>query len=132
MGHTLLATTPESLLERLPLKHERSGCVITADVRLDNRPELLNALDLGEQGPVAGDAGLILAAYLAWGTACVERFLGDFAFAIWDPRQRRLFCARDHLGMRPFYYHHSACRFFAFASEPLAILELPQAPRRVN
>ena len=91
LGHTLLATTPESLLERLPLRHDPSGCVITADVRLDNRAELLEALWAVRTGlRPSGDAGLILAAYLAWDTACVEHFLGDFAFAIWDPRKRRL------------------------------------------
>lgn len=132
LGHALLAATPEALLERLPLEDEASGCVITADVRLDNRAELLNALGLSDRARVTGDAGLILAAYLEWGTACVERFLGDFTFAIWDPREQRLFCARDHFGMRPFYYHHTVKRFFAFASEPRAILALTQAPYRLN
>jgi asparagine synthase (glutamine-hydrolysing) len=136
LGHTLLATTPEAVHERLPLRHAESGCVITADVRLDNREELLPLLDLeghtGIGGTGIGDAEIVLHAYLAWGEACVERFLGDFVFAIWDPGEQRLFCARDHMGMKPFYYHHSPRRFFAFASEPRAILVLPQTPYRIN
>jgi asparagine synthase (glutamine-hydrolysing) len=129
MGHTLLATTPEALRERLPLEHSESGCVITGDVRLDNRTELLSRLELPS---VTGDGEIVLNAYLAWGEACVERFFGDFAFAIRDPRHDTLFCARDHMGMRPLYYHHTAGRFFAFASEPRALLVLPQTPYRIN
>ena len=52
----------------------------------------------------ASDAQLILHAYHAWADECVEHLLGDFAFAIWDARARRLFCARDHFGVKPFYY----------------------------
>jgi len=132
LGHTLLATTPELVFERQPARHAESGCVVTADVRLDNRSELLRTLGLYDRAAVTGDAGLILAAYLTWGQGCVERFLGDFAFAIWDPCKQSLFCARDHFGMRPLYYHHSPGCFFAFASEPRAILVLPQTPCRIN
>lgn len=132
LGHTLLATTPEMLLEDLPLEHSQFGCVITGDIRLDNRAELFTALGLADRGAVTGDAGLALAAYLEWGEACVERFLGDFAFAVWDPRLRQLFCARDHVGMRQLIYHYSPSRFFAFATEPRAILVLPQVPYRIN
>lgn len=132
LGHTRLDTTPETLLERLPLVDPASGCVITADVRLDNRGELLAALRLSHRAGEIGDAGIVLAAYLEWGEACIERFLGDFAFAIWNPREQALFCARDPFGMRPLYYHHTAHRLFAFASEPRAILVLPQVPCRIH
>ena len=130
--HTLLATTPELLFERQPLEDTASGCIITADVRLDNREELLGGLDISERSASVGDAGVILAAYLAWGEVCVERLLGDFAFAIWDGRERKLLCARDPFGMRPFYYHHTPGCFFAFASEPRAIFTLPRTPYRIN
>lgn len=132
LGHTLLATTPEAVHERLPLRHPASGCVITADARLDNRPELLSALGLHDRTADIGDAEVILRAYLAWGEACLERLLGDFVFAIWNPRVHTLFCARDHFGLRPIYYHHTPGRFFACASEPRAILNLPQTPYRIN
>jgi asparagine synthase (glutamine-hydrolysing) len=129
LGHTLLATTPEALRECLPLRHSESGCVITGDVRLDNRTELLSQLDLASS---TGECELVLSAYLAWGEACVERLFGDFAFAIWDAGPQALFCVRDHVGMRPLYYHHAPGRFFAFASEPRAVLVLPQTPYRLN
>ena len=52
------------------------------------------------------DAEFILAAYEKWGDECVKHLVGDFAFAIWDDRRKRLFCARDHFGVKPFFYTH--------------------------
>ena len=132
LGHTMLATTPELLFEQQPFTHAETGCVITADVRLDNREELLRAFDLLAQGYSIGDAELILQAYLKWGEDCLDRLLGDFAFAISDPRHEKLFCARDHFGLRPFYYHHAPGRRFVFASDARAILVLPQVPYKID
>jgi asparagine synthase (glutamine-hydrolysing) len=132
LGHTLLATTPESLNETLPLRHSETGCVITADVRLDNRPELLAALGESRRLAEAGDGTLLLEAYLRWGDTCVDHLLGDFAFAIWDPRHHRLFAARDHMGMRQLIHHHQEGRFFAFATEPRAVLQVEGVPRQLN
>jgi asparagine synthase (glutamine-hydrolysing) len=132
LGHTLLATTPELLSEPQPFRHPETGCVITADVRLDNREELIHALRIGARSEPVGDAELILSAYLAWGEKCLDRLLGDFAFAIWNPRHRKLFCARDHFGLRQFYYHHLPAQRFVFASSPQAILVLTQVPYRIN
>ena len=103
LGHRLLCTTPESLHERLPLESSTGAHVITADVRLDNRDELIHQLDMrGGTGRVITDSELMLAAYRRWGETCPEKLLGDFAFAIRDEREQRLFCARDHLGIKPF------------------------------
>ena len=79
---------------------------ITADARIDARAELIAKLrDHGELCSLSDpDCELILHAYRAWGEKCVEHLLGDFAFAIWDARSRRLFCARDHFGVKPFFY----------------------------
>ncbi len=131
LGHTLLATTAEAAAENLPLVDAASGCAITADARLDNREELLRLLMPREAGRTPGDAELILRAYLAWGDACATRLLGDFAFAIHDSRRRRLFCARDPFGVRPFYYH-TAGDLFAFASEADALAALEPVPARLN
>ena len=72
------------------------------------------------------------AAYQRWGQDCAAYLLGDFAFAIWDSRNRTLFCARDQLGVRPFYYCHLPQRLFAFASQADALLHLPEVPKRIN
>ena len=72
---------------------------IFANARIDARDEPLP------------DAELILKAYQTWGDDCVKHLLGDFAFAIWDDSRRRLFCARDHFGVKPFFYTHTADGF---------------------
>ena len=132
LAHTLLATTPELQFERQPFTHAETGCTITADVRLDNRDDLIKSLAPDRRPETIGDAELILLAYLAWDEACLDRLLGDFAFAIWDPRQRKLFCGRDHFGMRPFYYYHAPGSRFLFASSARAIVVLPQVPYQLN
>jgi asparagine synthase (glutamine-hydrolysing) len=104
-GHTLLRTTIESEHEEQPATLD-GGVWITADARVDDRAELARQLESrGRRIPGnATDAQLILHAYHVWGEDCVEHLLGDFAFAIWDGRTGRLFCARDHFGVKPFYY----------------------------
>lgn len=104
-GHTLLRTTFESERERQPFSLD--GKVwITADARIDGRDELRNKIAATGRARIEGgtDVELILHAYHAWGEDCLQRLIGDFAFAIWDGPQKRLFCARDHFGVKPFFY----------------------------
>ncbi len=78
------------------------------------------------------DTELILAAFARWGPACLDRFHGMFAFAIWDRRERTLFAARDRMGVKPLYYHHGGGRL-AFASRPRALLALlPDLSRELD
>ena len=79
---------------------------ITADARIDDRADLIRQLEADAPANLStcDDSQLILHAYHAWGERCVDHLLGDFAFAIWDGRERRLFCARDHFGVKPFFY----------------------------
>jgi asparagine synthase (glutamine-hydrolysing) len=79
---------------------------IVADARIDGRPELVRALRAGgiEASADAPAAELILHALRLWGDAAPEHLLGDFAFAAWDGERRRLVCARDPFGVKPFYY----------------------------
>ncbi|MBW4668552.1 MAG: lasso peptide isopeptide bond-forming cyclase [Cyanomargarita calcarea GSE-NOS-MK-12-04C] len=131
-GHRMLWTTPESLLEKLPLVSQSGDVVITADCRIDNREELISAFQLEKCPPEKiTDSQLILAAYEKWGQQCPEHLLGDFAFAIWDKREQTLFCARDHFGVKPFYYYSSG-QTFAFATEIKGLLCLPEVPRQLN
>jgi len=67
------------------------------------------------------DTEVLLYAYREWGEACVDRFIGMFAFAIWDRAHNRLFCARDRVGIKPFYYHFDGVSL-VFGSEIKAIL----------
>lgn len=133
LGHRLLFTTPQSLHEKLPLVDEGRGLVLTADARIDNRDELIEILELPDRtGQGISDSELILRAYERWGERCPERLLGDFAFALWDRRRQVLFCARDHMGVKPFYYHHVPGRLFVFGSEIKALLCVEGVPRRLN
>ena len=106
LGHTMLWNTPESKYEHLPL--HKDEYVITMDARIDNRDELAKELVLPDL-PLEeiGDSEFILAAYKKWKEECPTYLIGDFAFAIWDSKNERLFCARDHLGMKSFYYHEN-------------------------
>jgi asparagine synthase (glutamine-hydrolysing) len=131
-GHRMLWTTPESLIERLPLVNRTSDIVITTDCRIDNRQELISVFQFQDCPPEKiTDSQLILAAYEKWGEQCPEHLLGDFAFAIWDKREQKLFCARDHFGVKPFYYY-SKNEFFTFATEIKALWCVPQVPRLLN
>ena len=121
-GHRMLWTTPESLNEKLPFSNKTEELSITADARIDNRDELISTFDLpGRSRQTIADSELILTAFEKWGEGCPERLLGDFSFAIWDSRKNRLFCARDHMGIKPFYYYLSD-KLFVFASEIKALL----------
>jgi asparagine synthase (glutamine-hydrolysing) len=104
-GHALLRTTDESEDEHQPLTFDEEVCVV-ADARIDVRGDLIAKLKSHghEVTSDASDVELVLRSYSVWGESCVEHLLGDFAFGIWDARRRRLFCARDQMGIKPFYY----------------------------
>jgi asparagine synthase (glutamine-hydrolysing) len=130
LGHAKMAVTPEDIFDHQPLVSARTGCAIVADVRLDNRDELIERL-AGDVPATASDADLILRAYDAWGLEALPRLLGDFAFTIWDPRERRLICARDTSGQRSLFYRIDRC-VFAAASEIHQLLQDPSVPVRPN
>ena len=78
---------------------------------------------LGHKFNSATDTEVVLKAYLQWGTDCLEKFIGMFAFAIWDSRNQILFLARDRLGIKPLYYHFSENHnTLLFASELKALM----------
>ncbi len=92
--------------------------IMAADVRLDESVALARMLD----GDTAqADDVLLLAAFERFGPSGLDRVLGDFAFASWDMKAKRLVCARDLFGVRPFYYVHLPDKLFAFASFPSAL-----------
>lgn len=130
LGHALMAVTPEDMEEQQPLLSPRTGCMLSADVRLDNREDLLARLP-DCRGPVLSDAEIIMRAYEAWGIDALPRLLGDFAFVLWDPRRERLLCARDTSGQRTLFYRADT-RVFAAASEIHQLLQDPMVPIEPN
>lgn len=132
LGQRMLCTTPEALAERQPWCDAAGEYCLVLDGRVDNRAELRAALlAAGARLRNDTDAELVLQAYLAWGAACPQRIIGDFAFAIWDGPRRQLFCARDAIGVRPFYYHCDE-HTFRFGSELRQCLCDPAVRRRPN
>ncbi len=133
LGHRMLWTTPESLLEKLPLVSRSGDLAITADARIDNRDELIGLLRLKDYpAEKITDSQLILTAYEKWGESCSQYLLGDFAFAIWDRRKQTLFCGRDHFGVKPFYYYYCPGQIFVFATEIKALFCLAEVPCLIN
>lgn len=106
----------------------RQAVAVFADARLDNRRELSGVLALP---PSPSDTELIRAAYLRWGDRCPEHFLGDFAFVIWEPKERRLFGASDPLGVRPLYYWRTGSRLLV-SPDLSHLLGNPGVPRRID
>src|SRR5437867_599047 len=106
-GHTLLRTTFESEHEHQPFTLDGRVWIV-ADARVDAQADLIAKLASRGEEVERGvpDVELLLRAYRVWGEDCVDHLLGDFAFAVWDRSRSRLLCARDHLGVKPFFYAH--------------------------
>jgi asparagine synthase (glutamine-hydrolysing) len=103
-GHTLFDVSAPGAKRGIEGSSDQAWVV--ADARIDGRLALVEKLR--ERGRIfdarANDAELILASYEVWGNECVRHLIGDFAFAVWDRRKRTLFCARDHFGVKPFFF----------------------------
>ena len=121
-GHRRLSIIDVTSAGHQPM--ERNGLVITYNGEIYNYLELRKCLQAeGVAFRTESDTEVLLAAYAQWGEQCVTELNGMFAFAIFDPNNKRVFCARDHFGEKPFLYH-VAPDFFAFASEYKALLSL--------
>jgi asparagine synthase (glutamine-hydrolysing) len=123
--------TPEDSLERQPLLLA-NRFVLLFDGRIDNREEL--GQSLGVQASELGilpDGEIALRLFDRWGATSFERILGDWAIIVVDLQERRVFCARDHMGLRVLHYYHSPQRF-AVASVPEALFALSWVPRLLN
>lgn len=131
LGALLMRTTREDAYDRQPLQDAQAGLTLVGAARLDNRETLAGLLGLEEAELAdAADSALLLAAFRRWGENCVDHLLGDFVFAVWDARARRLTLVRDHMGQRQLFYHWGE-GFLAFASEVKGLWALPEVPRRL-
>jgi asparagine synthase (glutamine-hydrolysing) len=127
IAHLLRRVTHEDLHDEQPLATPHA--VLASDLRLDNRQDLAAQLDVDAHAlRELADSALLLRAYARWGENCAEHLIGDFAFAIWDARKKKLVLGRDHMGQRQIFYYRVA-GLFAFASETRALHALPEVPR---
>lgn len=128
LGHTRLSIIDLSKAGHQPMSNEDGSLWITYNGELYNSVELRSALHGKHSIRSMTDTELVLHAFEEWGPDCVHRFNGIFAFAIVNIRSRQLFAARDHLGVKPFYYSHDD-NSLTFASEAKALLAGGVRPR---
>ncbi len=125
LGHRRLAIVDLSATGHQPMLSADGRFVITFNGEIYNHAELRAQLDPSGGWRGTSDTETLLAAYERWGNDCLARLNGMFAFAIWDRVARRLFLARDRLGVKPLYYAHRDS-FVAFASRPGALRALDE------
>jgi asparagine synthase (glutamine-hydrolysing) len=126
LGRRLMRALPEDCYDRQPLVGGGGRYVLVADIRLDNRDELIETLQIAAADARSlSDAAILLVAIEKWDDSCLEHLIGDYAFALWDLARRRLILARDPLGQRPLHYHRCN-KFLAFASMPKGLHALPE------
>ncbi|WP_018951560.1 XrtA/PEP-CTERM system amidotransferase [Thioalkalivibrio sp. AKL12] len=116
-----------------PLFNEDETVVVTYNGEIYNFPELTAELQqAGHQFRSHCDTEVIVHAWEEWGEACVQRFRGMFAFAVWDRNRDTLFLARDRLGIKPLYYSALADGHLIFGSELKALMAHPGMPREMD
>jgi asparagine synthase (glutamine-hydrolysing) len=131
LGRRLAKLLQEDVYDDQPLIGAGGRLVLVADLRLDNRDELVSLLHIPpSRAQTMCDAALLLAAFERYGPDCCVHLVGDYAFAVWDVPNRRLIMARDFLGSRPLHYYRGN-GLVAFASMPKglhALADIPRAP----
>lgn len=132
IGNRRLAVLGPGPAGHQPMTLPDGSLVVTHNGEIYNYVELRGQLeDRGHHFTTSTDTEVILHAFAEWGITCVDRFIGMFAFALWDVKQRALWLARDRLGVKPLHYVIDRRRL-AFASEIKALRELPGVARRAR
>jgi asparagine synthase (glutamine-hydrolysing) len=129
LAHRRLAIIDLRAVAGQPMSNEDGSIWLTFNGEIYNFQEL--RVELKARGHVfrtSSDTEVIVHAYEEYGRACLSRFRGMFAFALWDARTRTLFLARDRVGKKPLYYYRGHDRF-VFGSEIKALLTDPAVPR---
>ncbi len=119
LGHTRLRVLDLTDAGHQPMTSEDGRYRIVFNGEVFNYRELRD--ELGGEFRSATDTEVVLRAYVRWGGACLDRFVGMFSFAVWDAQERRLFAARDRFGVKPFCYATEEDGALLFASEPKAL-----------
>ena len=135
-AHASAITSPALMPTGEPCNPEtcmqRGDYIIVFNGEIYNYQDLRTELaQMGWEFATHSDTEVLLVSYLQWGKTMLQRLRGMFAFALWDARNKELFCARDFFGIKPFYYTQQQGQFI-FASEIKSILEHPAYHRKLN
>jgi len=132
LGHTRLSIIDLSESGNQPMYSSNGSHIIVYNGEVYNYLEIRKELESkGYIFRTLTDTEVVLNSYLYWGDQCLSKFNGMFAFAIWDRSKKELFCARDRLGVKPFYYFYCNGKF-AFASEIKPLRELECIRKKPN
>ena len=132
LGHRRLSIIDLSRAGHQPMITEDKQFAITYNGEIYNFQALRIELEsLGHKFRSKTDTEVVLHGYVQWGTECLKRFNGMFAFSIWDKTRQELFLARDRYGIKPFYYTLVGSTLI-FASEQKAIIKHPAVRREIN
>jgi asparagine synthase (glutamine-hydrolysing) len=131
LGHRRLSIIDLHTGRQPIFNDDGSRCIVYNGEIFNYREIRQELLALGYRFATSSDTEVVLHAHAAWGTACVDRFRGMFAFAIWDQKTKTLFLARDRLGVKPLFIARCDGRLY-FASEMKAILRADGFPRRID
>lgn len=132
LGHRRLSIIDLSELGHQPMSNDGGNLWITFNGEIYNYKEVRSQLtSLGYKFKSHSDTEVIIKAYEEWGAACLDKFNGMFAFAIYDTINRKLFAARDRAGVKPFYYSQTG-NSFIFGSEVKSLLASGLIPAEVD
>lgn len=132
LGHRRLSIIDLSAAAAQPMSDPEGRYWLTYNGEIYNYIELRAALQSrGWKIRTKSDSEVLLLSFIEHGPACLAKLNGMFAFAVWDSKERRLFLARDHFGIKPLYYHLKNGRF-TFASEVKALLKAPWIKAGLN
>ena len=133
LGHRRLAIQDLSPLGHQPMRNPETGDMVVYNGEIYNAPELRRDLEQeGHSFSSRSDTEVLLRAYQEWGTRCLERLRGMFAFALWDARRSRLLIARDHMGIKPLYYAAMEGEWFICASEVRALMSSGLVEKKIS
>src|SRR3990172_92374 len=132
LGHSRLSIIDLSASGNQPMSNESGNVWITFNGEIYNFVELRKELELrGHKFRSRTDTEVIIHGYEQWGEDCVKRFNGMFAIALWDDSRKRIFLARDRLGVKPLFYYFDS-RWLLFASEIKSILKFHAVDRQLD
>lgn len=135
LGHHRLSIIDLSSKASQPMRittKNKQECIITFNGEIYNYKEIRAELESkGYKFKSDSDTEVVLTSYLEWGTSCVEKFRGMFAFGIWDEAKKKIILARDRFGVKPLYYYFGG-EDFIFASELKAIYEFSNFHKEID